>query len=49
MMYWFFWNMDHEKKSGRKCWMCTRLELFLLESWYSTDMIPESAKMYSCA
>ena len=22
MLCLFFWNMDHEKESGRKCWMC---------------------------
>ena len=25
---WFFWNTNHEKKNGRKCWMCTKSKPF---------------------
>jgi hypothetical protein len=24
----FFWNMDHENESWRKCWQCTRSKPF---------------------
>jgi hypothetical protein len=44
MLCLFFWNIDHEKERGRKCWVCTKSKLFLLEIWYSTDMILGSAK-----
>ena len=28
MLCLFFWNMDHENESGRKCWMCMRSKYF---------------------
>jgi len=28
MLRCFFWNMDHEKESGRKCWMYIRRKPF---------------------
>ena len=28
MLCLFFWNMDHGKKTGRKCWMSTRSKSF---------------------